>query len=287
MKNQLSSTLNSSRFIFIWIFLIYSVFLSASHTAYASTSDGTIPANSYAWGENMGWLNFGCASCNVHVTNTLVTGDIWSSQYGWINLSSTNGGVTNDGNGTLGGTAWSSGLGWIPFTGVTIDSNGVFGGTAGTHGSVAGRINFSCTNCTVTTDWRPVSVQTSQNQSSSGSQLKGYSTTGSYSTASYYSVSTTTVPIATSTSYTSPQNYPSISPDTVQRSTSIVISTATPTLVPTKVSKPSKILYTVSPKKSKTVVYLTAADGNFSSLPPVILALSFLILMFALFSMLK
>jgi hypothetical protein len=134
-------------------------FMSLSAVAIASTTNGTIATNNYAWGENLGWINFGCTNCTVHVTDTAVTGDVWSQQYGWINLSPTDGGVTNDGNGNLGGTAWSSGLGWIGFSGVVIHSSGLFTGVAGTQGSPAGRINFSCTNCSVVTDWRPASVR--------------------------------------------------------------------------------------------------------------------------------
>ena len=144
---------------------------------FASTTNGSISANSYAWGENLGWINFGCAQCTLHVTDTALTGDVWSAQYGWINLSPTNGGVTNDGNGNLGGTAWSSGLGWISFIGVVINSSGVFSGITGGQGSTAGRINFSCTHCSVVTDWRPASVRTVQN--SSGGSSGGSSSSGS------------------------------------------------------------------------------------------------------------
>jgi predicted RNA-binding Zn-ribbon protein involved in translation (DUF1610 family) len=146
------------------------------HVVFASSTNGTIPAASYAWGENFGWINFGCTNCNVQVTDSAVTGDAWSNQYGWINLSPTNGGVTNDGAGNLGGNAWSSGLGWISFSGVVINSSGTFTGTAGTQGSTAGRINFSCSNCGVTTDWRPASVR---NQSGNSNNSSGGSTSSS------------------------------------------------------------------------------------------------------------
>jgi len=151
------------------IFVVFVFIFLNIHTVLASTTNGTISPNNYVWGENFGWINFGCANCTVQVTDSAVTGDVWSAQYGWINLSPTNGGVTNDGNGNLSGVAWSSGLGWIPFSGVTINSSGVFLGIAGTQGSTAGRINFSCTNCSVVTDWRPVSVRNGQTGGSSGS----------------------------------------------------------------------------------------------------------------------
>lgn len=115
-----------------------------------------ISANSYAWGENLSWINFAPPTGNVKVTDTAVTGYAWSQNYGWINMSPTNGGVTNNTSGQLGGNAWSSGLGgWIPFDGVTINSSGKFTGIAGIAGTTVGRINFDCTNCNVITDWRP------------------------------------------------------------------------------------------------------------------------------------
>ncbi len=130
--------------------------------ALASQTDGTINAGSnYAWGENIGWINFGAVNGNIHITDTALSGFAWSQNYGWINLSPTNGGVTNTSGGILGGNAWSSTLGWIPFSGVTIDTSGKLTGRAGTAGSTAGRINFDCSNCSVITDWRPASVRTS------------------------------------------------------------------------------------------------------------------------------
>jgi len=41
----------------------------------------------YAWGENIGWLNFACDNCKVLVTDGGLSGDAWSRQYGWINLN--------------------------------------------------------------------------------------------------------------------------------------------------------------------------------------------------------
>ena len=163
------------------VLLIVSAF--CVHGAFASTTNGTIPVASYAWGENFGWINFGCANCGVSVTDSAITGNAWSAQYGWINLSPTNGGVTNDGNGNLGGNAWSSGLGWISFSGVAINSSGRFTGVAGTQGTTAGRINFGCANCNVTTDWRPASVRNGNSNNNSGNN-SGNSSSGSGSSVS-------------------------------------------------------------------------------------------------------
>jgi hypothetical protein len=124
-------------------------------------ASGTITGSSaYAWGENFGWINFHTNQSNITVTDTAVTGYAWSSIYGWINLSPTTGGVTNTCQGILGGHAWSISRGWINFSGATINADGKFTGTIGTAGSKAGRINFDCTHCSVTTSWRhcPASV---------------------------------------------------------------------------------------------------------------------------------
>lgn len=123
------------------------------------SAQGNINTGSYAWGENLSWINFAPPAGNVKVTDTAITGYAWSQNYGWINMSPTNGGVTNNTSGQLGGNAWSSGLGgWIPFDGVTINSSGKFTGIAGIAGTTIGRINFDCTNCNVVTDWRPAAA---------------------------------------------------------------------------------------------------------------------------------
>lgn len=127
---------------------------------FASETNGTIdPAHKHAWGENLGWVNFVCDECDVQVTDSGLTGYAWSASAGWINLSPTDGGVTNDSEGNLGGHAWSTNNGWIDMSGITIDSSGQFTGMAGTEESAAGRINFDCDNCSVVTDWRPESVR--------------------------------------------------------------------------------------------------------------------------------
>jgi hypothetical protein len=127
-------------------------------TAFASQMNGTIdPAHAYAWGNDIAWVNFGTTGGNVHITDSALTGYAWSSDFGWINLAPTHGGVTNDGNGTLGGYAWNENAGWINFSGVTINDSGMFSGVATTTNE--GTIDFNCSECVVTTDWRPVSVR--------------------------------------------------------------------------------------------------------------------------------
>lgn len=100
----------------------------------------------YAYGENIGWLNFEPSEGpGVTVTDTEVTGFVWAENIGWINLSPTTyGGVTNDGSGNLGGYAWGENIGWINFNptggGVTIDNEGDFDGWA--WGENIGWIHF-------------------------------------------------------------------------------------------------------------------------------------------------
>lgn len=61
----------------------------------------------YAYGENVGWLNFEPNQGHgVTVTKIQLTGYVWAENTGWINLSpSTYGGVINDGTGNLSGYA--------------------------------------------------------------------------------------------------------------------------------------------------------------------------------------
>jgi len=129
--------------------------------ALASISEGTIDPNfKYAWGENIGWVNFGCTKCDVKIKDDGLSGYVWSENFGWINLAPTNGGVKNDGEGNLSGFAWGENLGWIDFSNVKINKDGEFTGFASS--SIAGRINFDCQNCKVKTDWRPKSQRPTQ-----------------------------------------------------------------------------------------------------------------------------
>jgi len=152
------------------ICLIFILGILNTNTVFASSTDGTINStDKYAWGENIGWLNFGLADGNVHVTDSGLTGYAWSENYGWINLNAngTSGGrVTNNGEGVLGGNAWGEKLGWISFSGVTINSSGDFLGYA-TIASDGSKISLNCLNTSscglsnfkVNTDWRPASTR--------------------------------------------------------------------------------------------------------------------------------
>lgn len=131
--------------------------------AFASETAGTISSSEkYAWGENMGWINFAPDSGGLVITDSSVTGYAWSAVAGWINFNPTDSGqgVSNTPDGHLSGSAWAANLGWLDMSGVTITSSGRFTGTAGVEGSSAGRVSFDCGRCDVETDWRPASART-------------------------------------------------------------------------------------------------------------------------------
>jgi hypothetical protein len=150
---------------YLYVFII-GIFIFISVPVFASNINGTISTNQkYAFGDKLGWLNFGCDNCGVHITDTKLSGYVWSKQYGWVNLSPEgNIGVTNNCLGQLGGKAWSKSLGWLDFSGAQIDSSGKFIGATDGGNTKAGKINFSCTNCGVSTDWLQCSLRESPAQ---------------------------------------------------------------------------------------------------------------------------
>ena len=171
------------KFLLSVLFAVGFLFVSFyNNSASASETNGTIDTTyKYAWGENIGWINFGCDNCSVSITDSAITGYAWNKQFGWINLNPTTSGVTNNAEGTLAGYAWSPNLGWINFTGVTINSSGEFLGYA-TLESDSSRINFNCVNgssCSgadfkVKTDWRPASSRTVASVGGGGEGERGF-----------------------------------------------------------------------------------------------------------------
>ena len=113
---------------------------------YAENIDPYEDGSQYAYGENVGWLNFEPnEGPGVHVSADKLTGYVWAENIGWLNLSpALYGGVVNDGTGQLSGYAWGENVGWINFApnygGVTIDADGDFDGWA--WGENVGWINF-------------------------------------------------------------------------------------------------------------------------------------------------
>jgi hypothetical protein len=45
---------------------------------------GTIEGDQYAWGENVGWVNFGTEQGEVTVTDNALTGYAWDASYGGL-----------------------------------------------------------------------------------------------------------------------------------------------------------------------------------------------------------
>jgi hypothetical protein len=140
------------------VLLFTAVILSFSPGTQAGNIDPDATGCKYAWGENVGWINFKPAlGSGVTVTDAAVTGMAWGENIGWINMSPASGygGVANDGYGKLSGYAWGENVGWINFNpangGVRIGSDGKFAGYA--WGENVGWINFSGENSCVKTAW--------------------------------------------------------------------------------------------------------------------------------------
>jgi hypothetical protein len=146
-----------------------SVLICCTNLSYAENIDPCDDGSQYAYGENVGWVNFepNVAGPNVGATvsSNKLTGFIWAENIGWINLdpndSDPNTGVTNDGAGNLSGYAWGENVGWLNFDpnvpgdsndyGVTIDIYGNFDGWA--WGENIGWIHFQASGGTSIVDW--------------------------------------------------------------------------------------------------------------------------------------
>ena len=120
-------------------------------------------------------INFGYFTTNsdknITVTNSELTGYMWSENIGWVSLNCSNNSscgssnfkVSNTTGGVLSGYAWGENSGWVnfgPFNNssaqtVTIDSSGNFDGYAWSQNF--GWIQFDCgvVNACVNTRWRP------------------------------------------------------------------------------------------------------------------------------------
>jgi len=132
----------------------------------ASANAVQVLPNSYAWGENVGWLNalpLGPGGPGLDVGANGVTGYMWGENVGWVSFSCTNTsscgsvnyGVTRDVSGKLGGYAWGENIGWVSMScdntsscasanyGVVLDSSsGLLTGFAWAEN--IGWISFSC-----------------------------------------------------------------------------------------------------------------------------------------------
>ncbi len=130
--------------------LIIMVFMAfpGDYLVWAENIDPFNQGLKYAYGENVGWINFKpTQGPGVTVTPSAVTGYAWGENIGWINLDPATAGVLNDGAGKLSGYAWGENVGWINFAptggGVFIDNHGLFFGKA--WGENIGSISFNST----------------------------------------------------------------------------------------------------------------------------------------------
>ena len=151
------------RFMFLVMPLTLSLVLGSGFGAtFAENIDPDDDGSQYAYGENIGWLNFKPSlGPGVTVTDDMVTGFVWAENIGWVNLSpAAHGGVVNDGEGNLSGHAWGENVGWINFApasggGVFIDEAGNLDGWA--WGENIGWIHFqnAALSYKVKTAWAP------------------------------------------------------------------------------------------------------------------------------------
>jgi len=157
--------------------LIAGLVLGLVGVAYAA---GNIDSTyKWAWGTNVGWINFNPTHGGVTVYSDHLEGYAWAENVGWIRLGTYTGGsphtyanttkdnygVNRDANGNLSGYAWGTNVGWINFHpthgGVTIDpAGGSFDGYAWAEN--VGWIHFKGTGAiayNVVTEFRPPSPQ--------------------------------------------------------------------------------------------------------------------------------
>ena len=153
--------------------LIAGIVLCLAGVAYAA-SGNIDPNDKYAWGTNVGWINFSPTHGGVTVYADHLEGYAWGENVGWIRLGSYDGGgvhtyanttkndygVNRDPAGNLSGYAWGTNVGWIKFDpthgGVTIvPVTGSFEGDA--WGENVGWIRFKNDNpaYNVVTTFRP------------------------------------------------------------------------------------------------------------------------------------
>jgi hypothetical protein len=100
------------------------------HSALLHAGTTIDAANRYAWGANLGWMDWRGDTNNGAVIGEYVcSGYIYCANVGWINLgsgapanqiqyqnnSAADFGVNNDGLGNLSGYAWGANIGWITF----------------------------------------------------------------------------------------------------------------------------------------------------------------------------
>ncbi|MGE3165413.1 MAG: hypothetical protein AB7O52_10950 [Planctomycetota bacterium] len=116
--------------------LLPAVFAGAGVSAQSNIE----PANSFAWGENVGWTNWQEANGGldgVRVEATFLGGFVWCENAGWLNLgdgtpgagtsyanvNGTDFGVNIAPDGTLDGFGWGENIGWVNFDTSSLGAN--------------------------------------------------------------------------------------------------------------------------------------------------------------------
>lgn len=156
------------------------VYDAAANRAIQDGNDWKITSGSYAWGENIGWVDFAPAEGVTVLADNALWGYAYGENVGWISLNCANTDtcgtvnykVSNNGEGKLSGFAWGENIGWVDFGtstdianrtwGVSISSAGDFTGYA--YGENIGWISFNSANggsvvYKVSTNWRPQSTR--------------------------------------------------------------------------------------------------------------------------------
>jgi hypothetical protein len=101
-----------------------------------SVPSNVLTAEKYAWGENVGWLNWRDANGHldgVYVGGNFLRGWIWGENIGWINVGNGTGPYANtdhtdfglnidQNNGHLHGMAYGENVGWVNFDGGALAS---------------------------------------------------------------------------------------------------------------------------------------------------------------------
>ena len=72
------------------IIIIVALAMSAVFSPTTTRAQNISSSDGYAWGENVGWINFGSTDGDVDVTATALDGYAWGENVGWISLNCTN-----------------------------------------------------------------------------------------------------------------------------------------------------------------------------------------------------
>ncbi|MCJ7622564.1 MAG: class F sortase [Anaerolineaceae bacterium] len=165
-------------FNFLYLPLLLSILILVIFGIVQAGAGGIDPTDKWAWGTNIGWINFAPTHGSVTAYDDHLEGYVWGENIGWIRLGSyargsshtyandaaDTYGVNHNGSGVLSGYAWGTNVGWINFNpthgGVTINpSTGSFDGYA--WGENIGWVHFKGTEgntYNVVTTYRPESI---------------------------------------------------------------------------------------------------------------------------------